>query len=61
VKPLLKRDFRFQAVEQRTRIFLDASAFEADEMNVIDVRSRLVKVLLAVQVHPDAYPSHEHQ
>jgi hypothetical protein len=51
VEPCLTRDFRLQAFKQGARELFDSPALEAGKVHVIDVRLRLIKVLLAVQVH----------
>ena len=51
MKSLLPGNFRFQAVEQGAGKLFNMSALKARQMEMIDVGFRLIKMLLAVQVH----------
>jgi hypothetical protein len=44
-------DFRFQTLKHGAREFLNLAALKARQMNVVDIRFRLVEVLLTVQMH----------
>ena len=47
----LTRDFRLETFEQGAGEFLDPATLETSQMHVVDVRLRLVKMLLSTQVH----------
>src|SRR5579864_1539507 len=51
VKPAIALDLSFQAIEQFAFQFHDFSAAQAGHVNVVTLRTALVKMLLALHVH----------